>query len=79
MQGNPRCLKVPQMADTQDVFNQSPPFVDVDLGGAYQFAQSHFGGTNLYMDALRQNIRFVERLRDQGDIVLRRQPPSTCH
>ena len=31
MQGNPRCLKVPQMADTQDVFNQSPPFVDVDL------------------------------------------------
>lgn len=69
-----------------DLLRKTPNFyasathrLDVDLGGAYQFAQSHFGGTNLYMDALRQNIRFVERLRDQGDIVLRRQPPSTCH
>jgi putative acyl-CoA dehydrogenase len=31
MPGNPRCQKVPPMADTQDVFNQSPPFVDIDL------------------------------------------------
>jgi hypothetical protein len=51
--------------------------LDVDLGGAYRFAGSHFGGPNLYLDAVRQNIRFVERQRD-GDVVLRRQPPSTC-
>ena len=46
--------------------------------GAYRYAQSHFGGTNLYMEALAQNIRFVERIGAQGEIMLRRQPPSTC-
>ena len=50
----------------------------LDLGGAYQFAGSHFGGQNLYMDALKQNIRFVERSTKEGGIVLRRQPPTTC-
>jgi hypothetical protein len=41
-----------------------------------QFAQKHFGGPNLYMDALRQNIRFVEKAG--ADLQLRRHPPSTC-
>jgi hypothetical protein len=50
----------------------------VDLGGAYRYAQTHFGGQNLYMDAVKQNIHFAERLNAQGDIVLRRQPPVTC-
>ena len=32
------------------------------------------------MDAVKQNIRFVERASGEQQIVLRRQPPSTtCH
>ncbi len=69
----------------EDLLRKTPTFyatashrLDVELGGAYQYAQMHFGGTNLYMDALKQNIRFVERLKDKGEIVLRRQPPNTC-
>jgi hypothetical protein len=30
------------------------------------------------MEAVKQNIRFVERVNAGGEIVLRRQPPSTC-
>jgi hypothetical protein len=70
----------------EDLLRKTPNFyasathrLDVDLGGAYQFAGTHFGGSNLYMDAVKQNIRFVERVRAQGEINLRRQPPSTCH
>jgi hypothetical protein len=67
-----------------DLLRKTPSFyenatrrLETDLGGAYQFARSHFGGNNLYMDAVKQNIRFAERLAN-SEIVLRRQPPSTC-
>jgi len=70
-------------ASGDDLLRKTPGFyqnasrrLDEDLGGAYKFAQKHFGGTNLYMDAVRQNIRFVEKAGPQ--LVLRRQPPSTC-
>ncbi len=69
----------------EDLLRKTPNFyasatqrLEGDLGGAYQFAGTHFGGVNLYMDAVKQNIRFAERLGRQGDIQLRRQPPSTC-
>jgi hypothetical protein len=70
----------------EDLLRKTPRFyqnaaqrLDVDLGGAYRFAQTHFGGQNLYMEALRQNIRFVEKSADDGAIVLRRQPPpASC-
>jgi hypothetical protein len=72
-------------ASAEDLLRKTPGFfrnatrrLDQDLGGAYQYAQSHFGGKNLYMDAVTQNIRFVEKVADQPEIVLRRQPPSTC-
>jgi hypothetical protein len=67
-----------------DLLRKTPSFyenatrrLETDLGGAYQFARSHFGGNNLYMDAVKQNIRFAERLAN-SEIVLRRHPPSTC-
>jgi hypothetical protein len=74
-------------ASGEDLLRKTPNFfasathrLNVDLGGAYQFAGSHFGGTNLYMDAVKQNIRFAERAGSQpGEIQLRRQPPTTCH
>ncbi|HET9651067.1 MAG TPA: HD domain-containing protein [Usitatibacter sp.] len=68
----------------EDLLRKTPTFyahaskrLDEELDGAYRFAQAHFGGANLYMDALKQNIRFVERIGAQGQIVLRRQPPVT--
>lgn len=73
-------------ASADDLLRKTPTFyanatrrLDEDLGGAYRFAQSHFGGQNLYMDAVRQNIRFAERATNKGEIVLRRQPPVTCN
>jgi hypothetical protein len=70
----------------EDLLRKTPGFyrnasqrLDVDLGGAYRFAQTHFGGQNLYMEALKQNIRFVEKSAQAGGIQLRRQPPtSSC-
>jgi hypothetical protein len=72
-------------ASAEDLLRKTPGFfknasrrLDVDLGGAYQYARQHFGGENLYMDAVKQNIRFVEQASAQPEIVLRRMPPSTC-
>jgi len=72
-------------ASGEDLLRKTPSFyanaskrLDVELGGAYQYAQSHFGGKNLYMDAVRQNIRFIEKAAETGDVTLRRQPPVTC-
>ena len=70
--------------DAEDLLRKTPAFyqnaakrLDVDLGGAYRFANRHFGGNDFYMEAVRQNIRFVERLSAQPRIELRRQPPVT--
>jgi hypothetical protein len=72
-------------ASAEDLLRKTPGFyrnasrrLDVDLGGTYQFAQKHFNGPNLYMDAVQQNIRFVEKAASQPRIELRRQPPVTC-
>jgi hypothetical protein len=72
-------------ASAEDLLRKTPGFyrnasrrLDVDLGGAYQYAQKHFNGPNLYMDAVQQNIRFVEKASSQPRIELRRQPPVTC-
>lgn len=69
----------------EDLLRKTPNFyrsaaqrLEVELGSAYRFARTHFGGTNLYMDAVQQNIRFVERQKGAEQIVLRRQPPTTC-
>ena len=71
-------------ASGEDLLRKTPGFfrnaskrLDEDLGRTYVYAQSHFGGQNLYMDAVRQNIRFVEKAADGEEIVLRRQPPIT--
>jgi hypothetical protein len=69
----------------EDLIRKTPNFyenasrrLDKELGGAYQYAQTHFGGANLYMEALQQNIRFVQKSAPTGQIPLRRHPPSTC-
>ena len=75
---------------SDDLLRKTPSFyqnasrrLDKDLGGAYRYAEAHFGGGNLYMDAVKQNIRFVERSAasqpgvEPQPLHLRRVPPST--
>lgn len=48
------------------------------LAGVYQCAETHFGGQNLYLEAIEQNMRHARRIGDDGDIeALRRQPPPS--
>jgi hypothetical protein len=72
-------------ASAEDLLRKTPGFfrnatrrLDVDLDRGYQYAQAHFGGPNLYMEAVQQNIRFVENQSPKDPIVLRRNPPVTC-
>ena len=73
-------------ASAEDLVRKTPAFyqtasrrLDQDLGGAYQYARSHFGGPNLYMDAVKQNVNFAERLGAGAKITLRRMPPTPLH
>lgn len=73
-------------ASAEDLVRKTPEFfvtasrrLDHDLGGAYRYAGQHFGGTNLYMDAVRRNIRFAEKLREDPLLMLRRIPPVTIN
>ena len=72
-------------SSAEDLVRKTPNFyqtaakrLDNDLGGAYQFAKAHFGGNNLYMDAVKQNVRFAERLGAGAELTLRRQPPPSA-
>lgn len=71
-------------ASPDDLVRKTPSFyqnasrrLDADLGGCYRYAKAHFGGHNLYMDAVHQNVRFAERIGSGAPVCLRRQPPST--
>ncbi len=71
-------------ASPDDLVRKTPSFyqnasrrLDGDLGGCYQYATTHFGGHNLYMEAVQQNVRFAERIGAGASLTLRRQPPST--
>jgi hypothetical protein len=78
--------EVTLFSSAEDLIRKTPGFfvsaskrLDHDLGGAWQYAGPHFGGTNLYMEALRQNIRFAERMEGLPSLVLRRVPPITIN
>lgn len=70
-------------ASGEDLLRKTPNFyqgaqrrLDVDLGGMYRYANAHFGGNNLYMDAVKQNIRYAERICNDPVINLKRKAPS---
>ncbi len=78
--------EVTLFASGEDLLHKTPGFyasasrrLDQDLGRVYRYATDHFGGQDLYMDALRGNIRFAERLRDEPQLTLRRVPPVTIN
>jgi len=67
----------------EDLVNQTPAFfesavnrLEHDLGGAYNYAATHFGGFNLYMHAATKNVHFAKELGVSGNYSLRRTPPD---
>lgn len=64
---------------TPNFFRSATKRLDGDLCGAYQFASGHFGGANLYLEAMHGNVRFAERLREVPSLMLRRVPPVTIN
>jgi len=65
-----------------DLIRKTPGFfqgasrrLDRDLDGAYRYVMAHFGGADVYMDAVRRNVNFAERLVSGPDLLLRRVPP----
>ena len=73
-------------ASGEDLVNKTPAFfesavnrLEYDLGGAYNYASTHFGGFNLYMHAATKNVHFAKELSvtgTGGTNVLRRTPPE---
>jgi hypothetical protein len=51
--------------------------LDLQLARAYEFGARHFGGENLYLDAMQRNARHaLVLIRADPEEVLRRVPPS---
>ncbi len=67
-----------------DLVKKTPAFfvsaverLDSDLGGAYNYAASHFGGFNLYLHAVAKNVDFAKQIGTSERYSLRRTPPIT--
>ena len=62
-------------ASAEDLLLKTPSFIkstiterlDGHFGGLYRHVESHFGGRNLYMEALDRNCRHLEYLLAQND------------
>ena len=79
--GAPRAaVPLPSFASGADLVAKTPTFyehavrrLNMHLGRAYEYAARHFGGANLYIDAMRRNAAYAA----DGAGVLRRKPPCT--
>ena len=69
----------------EDLVRKTPGFyvgatqrLNNDLGGSLAYAESHFGGQNLYLDELHKNINFVHEIAADPELSgLQRVPPDT--
>ena len=73
-----------------DLVSKTPAFfetavkrLETDLGGAHNFAATHFGGFNLYMHAAAKNVNFAKQISLGGSLgarlySLRRTLPPTA-
>ncbi|HEX6828892.1 MAG TPA: HD domain-containing protein [Burkholderiales bacterium] len=51
--------------------------LEEQLAGMYRYAETHFGGQNLYLEEVNRNMRFAEHVSAKGDLnLLRRRPPA---
>lgn len=73
-----------QFSSAEDLLNKTPAFyvtaehrLSELLGGAFDYARTHFGGQNLYLDAVLKNVRHARRVAALGEAhsLLRRNPP----
>jgi hypothetical protein len=71
-------------SSADDLIRKTPGFyqnaskrLDQELEGVYQYAEKHFRGPNLYIEAVKKNIRFIEEKKTEPEIPLRRLPPNT--
>ena len=67
----------------EDLVNKTPAFfesavnrLEYDLGGAYNYAATHFGGFNLYMHAATKNVHFAKEIGANAGQLLRRTSPA---
>ena len=68
-----------------DLVRKTPGFfanamrrLDQVLGRAYDYAESHFGGQNYYIDEMQKNVRYAAAYDAARDArMLRRAPPTT--
>jgi HD superfamily phosphodiesterase len=52
--------------------------MDLHLARAYEYAEQHFGGQNLYLEEIHKNVRHARVVADAGlAVLLRRAPPVT--
>jgi hypothetical protein len=69
----------------EDLVRKTPKFfvgasqrLETDLGSVHRYVGRHFGGQDLYFEALHKNIEFAEALRARNDTLdLKRNPPNT--
>lgn len=77
--------QLPVFASGEDLVHKTPAFyqsaatrLDLQLARSYELARSHFGGDNPYIDEMRKNVRYAERVAaEPAAELLRRQPPKT--
>jgi hypothetical protein len=76
--GNSRTL--PLFASGEELVHKTPLFyqgasqrLNLQLARSYEYAASHFGGANPYLEEMKKNARHAER----PGALLRRVPPST--
>jgi len=78
--------RIPAFASGEDLVRKTPRFyegackrLDETLGRSYDYAARHFGGPNLYLDAMRKNIDYAQSISQAGEVAppLRRNPPKT--
>ncbi|HYG54765.1 MAG TPA: hypothetical protein VD965_05665 [Burkholderiales bacterium] len=77
--------KLPVFASGDDLVRKTPGFyqgatkrLDFQLARAYEYAARHFGGRNLYLEAMQKNISYAQAVAEQPiETALRRQPPRT--
>ncbi|MBM3367617.1 MAG: hypothetical protein FJY43_04950 [Betaproteobacteria bacterium] len=54
--------------------------LDLQLARAYEYAERHFAGQNLYIEEMQKNVRYAQTVAQAPDTdMLRRAPPSTLN
>ena len=89
--GGLACKKLPGgrtqilFSSGDDLVRKTPGFymnaakrLDLQLARAYEYAERHFKGQNLYLEEMQKNVRYAQAVADAPSAdMLRRAPPST--